>query len=240
MQEENKEVVVASLSTGEVATAQEQEMGQEISVVEQQANAIVIKSNEDYESAAAFGRFIKQKSSQVIDFFAPMKKAAHDAHANICAREKIMLAPLVSAEKTVKKIMGDFVMEQERRKREEEERLRRIAQEEADRKLAEAMDCESNGDKDGAEAALMEADIVDSASRNIVIETQKPKAAGVATATDWEIESIDESQVPISIQGMCIRPVDAKMVVRLIKMSKGTIQIPGIKYKAVAKLSFRK
>lgn len=240
MQEESKEVVVATLSTGEVATAQEQEMGQEVSIVEQQANAIVIASNEDYESAAAFGRLIKQKSSQVMNFFAPMKKAAHDAHANICAREKAILAPLVAAEKTVKKVMGDFVMEQERKRREEEERLRRLAQEEADRKLAEAMACESNGDKDGAEAALIEADIVDSASRNVVVEAQKPKAAGVSAATDWEIESIDESQVPISIQGMCVRPVDIKIVARLIKMSKGTIQIPGIKYKAVAKLSFKK
>ena len=237
---DNREECVATLGIEPTTTVQEQEMAQEVTAVEQRAGAIVIRNNDDYTQAAEFGKLIKQKAAQITEFFAPMKKAAHDAHANICAREKASLAPLISAEKLVKKVMGEYVMEQERRRREEEERVRRVAQEEADRKLAEAMACEGKGDKTGAENAMMAASIIDEASRNIVVDTQTPKAEGVSSGIDWEIVSVDEGKVPVEMQGMVIRPVDTTLVTRIIRASKGKIKIPGIEYKQVAKLSFRK
>lgn len=238
---EQEEQVVAVLSEEvEGKTVAEAEMSKEVTAVESQAAQINIATQSDYENAAAFGRLIKQKASQIIDFFAPMKKAAHEAHQNICSREKEMLAPLISAEKTVKQVMGDYVMEQERRRREEEERLKRIAEAEADKKLREAMELEANGKQDEAEVALMEADIVDSASRNVIVEAQKIKADGTSSSIDWEITAVNNDIVPIDFAGMCIRPVDTKAILKLIRASKGQIKIPGIQYKSVAKLSFRK
>ncbi len=128
--EQEEQVVAVLPEVVEGKTVAEAEMSKEVTAVEAQAGQITIASQSDYEQAAAFGRLIKQKSAQIIDFFAPMKKAAHEAHQNICTREKEMLAPLISAEKTVKQIMGDYVMEQERKRREEEERLKRLAEEE--------------------------------------------------------------------------------------------------------------
>ena len=136
--------------------------------------------------------------------------------------------------------MGDYVMEQERKRREEEERLKRLAEEEAEKKLQEAMELEASGQADAAEAALMEADIVDSASRSVVVEAPKIKADGASSSIDWEITVVDNSKVPVDFNGICIRPVDTKAIIRLIRASKGQIQIPGIQYKSVAKLSFRK
>lgn len=130
--EQEEQVVAVLPEVVEGKTVAEAEMSKEVTAVEAQAGQITIASQSDYEQAAAFGRLIKQKSAQIIDFFAPMKKAAHEAHQNICTREKEMLAPLISAEKTVKQIMGDYVMEQERKRREEEERLKRLAEEEAE------------------------------------------------------------------------------------------------------------
>lgn len=238
---EQEEQVVAILpEVVEGKTVAEAEMCKEVTAVEAQAGQITIVSQSDYNSAAEFGRLIKQKSSQIIDFFAPMKKAAHEAHQNICAREKEMLAPLISAEKTVKQVMGDYVMEQERRRREEEERLKRLAEAETDKKLKEAMELEACGKKEEAEAALVEADIVDSASRNVYVEAQKIKADGTSSSIDWEITAVDGNMVPVDFAGMCIRPVDTKAILKLIRASKGQIKIPGIQYKSVAKLSFRK
>lgn len=239
--EQNTEVVVATLSKAEdVESLAEAEMSQEVTEVEARANQITIATQEDYEDAAAFGRLVKQKAAQITEFFAPMKKAAHEAHQKVCQREKAMLAPLVEAEKTVKKAMGDYIMEQERRRKEEEERLRRLAQEEADRKLRDAIALEESGKKAEAESALLEADIMDTAGRNVIVEAQRPKAEGASSSIDWEITSVDNSNVPIDFCGMCIRPVDEKAVLKLIRASKGQINIPGITYKAVAKLSFRK
>lgn len=238
---ENRETVVAIIpAIEEKPTAAETKMSEEITKVEAQANAIAISSQADYESAATFAKYIKQRSAQVTDFFAPMKKAAYDAHANICAREKQMLAPLVAAEKTLKRTMGDYIMEQERKRKEEEERLKKLAQEEADRKLKEALALEAAGKKEEAADALLEADIVDNASRNVVVEPQKVKAEGVSNSIDWEITNIDGTKVPVEFNGICIRPVDDKTIIRLIRASKGQIKIPGITYKSVVKMTFRK
>ncbi len=238
--DQKEEVVAVIQSDSSTATVQETEMGKEVTAVEMEAGAIVINTDEDYESAAAFGRTIKQKTAQVQEFFAPMKKAAHDAHANICAREKAILAPLVEAERILKKTMGNYLMEVERRRKEEEERQRLAAQAEADKKLQEAMALESAGKTDEAEAALEEADFVDSIGRNITVSAEKPKAAGTSSTVDWEIVSVDDSKVPIDVAGICIRPVDTKAVLKLIRASKGQIKIPGVAYKTVAKLSFKK
>ena len=238
--EQEEQVVAVLPEVVEGKTVAEAEMSREVTAVEAQAGQITIASKSDYESAAAFGRLIKQKSAQIIEFFAPMKKAAHEAHQNICAREKEMLAPLISAEKTVKQVMGDYVMEQERKRREEEERVKRLAEAEAEKKLQEAMALEASGKKDEAEAALMEADIVDSASRNVIVEAPKIKADGTSSSIDWEITAVDDGKVPVDFAGMCIRPVDTKAILKLIRASKGQIKIPGIQYKSVAKLSFRK
>ena len=58
--------------------------------------------------------------------------------------------------------------------------------------------------------------------------------------TDWELVEVNNREVPLSLNGIELRPVDTKAVMRLIRASKGKIVIPGITYKAVAKMSFRK
>ena len=75
-------------------------------------------------------------------------------------------------------------------------------------------------------------------SRMVFIPGGDPKAKGVSASKDWEIVSIDSKDVPLAVSGVEIRPVDVAAVMRLIRASKGTIQIPGIVYRAVAKMSF--
>ena len=169
-----------------------------------------------------------------------MKKAAHDAHKQVCDREKQMLTPLVNAEKIIKKAMGTWALEQERKRKEEEERLRKLAEEEANRLLQQAIEADASGNHDAANAAMENASVIEQAGRTIALDVEKPKVDGVSTSTDWEIESIDASLVPIAIAGMEIRPVDEAAVKRLIKASKGKIEIPGVKYKEVVRMSFKK
>lgn len=102
--EQEEQVVAVLPEVVEGKTVAEAEMSREVTAVEERAGQITIATQGDYEDAAAFGRLIKQKSAQIIEFFAPMKKAAHEAHQNICTREKEMLAPLIAAEKTVKQV----------------------------------------------------------------------------------------------------------------------------------------
>jgi hypothetical protein len=167
-----------------------------------------------------------------------MKDSAYQAHKAVCDREKAMLAPLRNAEKIVKQAMSAYVEEQERKRREAEEAARRAAEAERERKIQEASVLEAAGDNEGAEAAFEEAAIMDdAASYAVVPAAATPKAAGVSTSKDWEIVQIDPKMVPLA--GIEIRPVDQAAVMRLIRASKGQIEIPGITYRQVAKMSFR-
>lgn len=234
-----KETTVAVVETVDV-TEQEKSLSKQVTEIEFQAGAITIDSEEDYQNAATFGRLLKQRTAEVKEFWKPMKDAAHKAHAEICSKEKAMLQPLSNAEKILKQTMGTYVAEQERKRREAEEAARRAAQAEVDRKIQEAVDLDAAGDADGAELAMMEAEVMDDMSGSVSVAGTKPKAQGVSTSKDWEITGIDASEVPMNFAGVEIRPVDTAAVMRLIRASKGSIQIPGVTYKEVAKIAFRK
>ena len=88
----------------------------------------------------------------VTDFFKPMKDSAYQAHKAVCDREKTMLKPLQEAEKILKKSMSAYYQEQERKRRELEEKMRREAEAERERKLNEAAALEEAGKADEAEA----------------------------------------------------------------------------------------
>lgn len=233
-----KESIVAVMP--ELEPVDEQQLTQEVTDIEFRAESFVIQTPEDYEAAGEFGKMLKQKAAEVTGFFKPMKDSAYQAHKAVCDREKAMLTPLKNAEKIVKKTMGDYLMEQERIRREAEEAARRAAEEERERKLKEAMALEAAGDKEGAEAAVEEAVVMDEATGYSVPAPVKPKVSGFSTSKDWEITSIDTAKVPVNFNGMELRPVDQAAVMRLIRASKGSIAIPGIAYREVAKMSFRR
>ena len=233
-----KESIVAVMP--ELEPVDEQQLTQEVTDIEFRAESFVIQTPEDYEAAGEFGKLLKRKAAEVTGFFKPMEDSAYQAHKAVCDREKAMLTPLKNAEKIVKKTMGDYLMEQERIRREAEEAARRAAEEERERKLKEAMALEAAGDKEGAEAAVEEAVVMDEATGYSVPASVKPKVSGVSTSKDWEITSIDTAKVPVNFSGMELRPVDQAAVIRLIRASKGSIAIPGIAYREVAKMSFRR
>lgn len=234
----NDEKVVAVIEP--LKAAGEAELAGQVTAIEATAESMLVLNDEQYQGAGEFGVMLRQKMAEVVSFFAPMKKAAHDAHKQICDREKQMLTPLKTAEATLKQYMSDYVQKKDAERRAAEEAARRLAQEEAERKMAQAIEAEKNGDAEAAGIAFADAAIADSSSRSIVVDAEKPKASGVTVTKDWEIDQIDLSKVPDEINGAVIRPVDTAAVMRLIRASKGGIKIDGIAYHEVAKTSFRR
>ena len=234
-----KEEVLAVVEQSNKAEG-EVELSQAVSAVERQAQGILIRTDDDYKAAAEFGRMLKQKSSQVTEFFAPMKKAAHEAHKHICDREKAMLAPIANAEKLLKRTMGEYQMEQQRKRQEEEERLRALAKAEEERLLAEAIKMEEMGEKEMSEEHFENAQFMADAARTVVVPNETVKAAGVSSTIDWEIDIIDPSKVPVEFMNEIIRPVDEKSISRLVRKHKGNVSIPGVRIREVAKIAFRK
>lgn len=216
---------------------QEQQMGQEVSRIEQAAYAVVIANDADYEKAGELLTGIKAQQKTVKEFFEPLRKATKAAYDSVLSRRKDMTDPLDSAEKVIKGKMGAYRQEAERKRREQEEKLRRASEAEREKAFAAAVAAEASGDALGAEMAMMEAEVMDDAAAVATVHMAAPKAKGISTRVGYEITGIDLDKVPVAIAGVVIRPVDEKAVMALIKASKGKIQIPGVTYKETAIIS---
>lgn len=236
----NKEVetVVAVLDNS--SSAVERKLGNEVTAIEVFAEQFEVSTDNQYKDAGAFGRMLKAKMAEVTEFFAPMKKTAYEAHKQICDREKKILAPLKSAEEAIKKAMGEYALKKEEERKKAEEEARELAKKESLKKVAESLAYEKAGDDKSAAIAMLDAQMADEASKSIVIDGEVPTAEGVSASHDWEIESVNEAEVPVSLSGITLRPVDTSAVMRLIRASKGTIRIPGIKYSKKIKISYRR
>lgn len=211
----------------------------ETTALEVKAEATLVTTDAGYQEAAEFGKAIKAKANEITAFFKPMKEAAYKAHKEVCDREKQMLEPLAKAERLVKQAMGGYAIEKERRRRAEEEAARKAAEEEAARRLEEAIALEEEGREEEAAAAVEDAEVYDTAASTLIVGGAPPKVSGVGTRKDWEIVSIDGARVPVQFSGVELRPVDNAAVMRLIRASKGSIEIPGISYRETASISFR-
>ncbi len=233
-----REAVVAKVAVPD-GMKLEKEMRQEINLVEAEAQKLVISTDEEYERAAEIGKQIKAKAKAVTDFFKPMKDQAHKAHKELCNREKELLKPLKDTEAFLKKGMTEYYQAKERKRLELEEKIKRAASEECERKLDEAVEQEAAGCDEAAVAALIDAQIAETAT-NATVRIDKPKVKGVSNTKDWEIFEIDNEKVPVNFAGNEIRPVDEKEIMKLIRESNGTIQIPGVQYRAVTKISIRR
>lgn len=237
MSENVNERVISTVESP--AVLEENSLKSQIVDIEVRADALVVTNDEEYQDAAEFLKLLKTQAGKVKDFFKPIKETAHKAHKEVCDREKMMLAPLTRAEGVIKRATGNYLSEQERKRREAEERARQAAKAEADRRLAEAIALENQGKTEEAAAAVEEAEIIDSAEVSIPM-TMAPKIKGVSASKDWELVSVDDSKVPVDVAGTIIRPVDQGAIMRLIRASKGTIRIPGVTYKEVMKMSVRR
>lgn len=219
---------------------EESRLGRQVSMIEQQAVSVVVDSDDGFAYAGELTKQVKQMQGQVTDYWEPMRKSTYDAYKSVTDHRKEMLDPLTSAEKILKKKMGAYTMQKERERREREEALRRQAEEEMNRKLAEAAAAESEGDAIGAEMAMAEAEVMENVATTATIKSEAPTMKGVSTTKTWQITKVDSALVPTHVQGVEIRPVDEKAVLRLIKATKGAIQIPGIAYEEDVTVSIRK
>lgn len=217
--------------------SQEQEMKISNELIKSDASSITITNDTQYQETGDFARSIKSKIKTIKDYFAPMKEGAHRVHREICNREKAMLDPLVRAESICKANMSDYLQKKQDEAKKQAELMRRIAKEEAEKMLEEAMKAESDGNAVGAEIALAQATVAEQMSATTCIAATPPKANGISTSKDYEIAKIDAEKVPIRVAGYEIRPVDTKAIMRLIKASDGQIEIPGVTYRETIRMS---
>ena len=219
-------------------TALQTKLNDEVISIETRASRVTVNTDEDYSKACEYVKTIKTMQQQVSDYWEPMRVSAKKAYDDVLAHKKAMTDPLMNAEKILKGKLTSYL---DRKRREEEERRRELeekARQEAAAKLAEAEEAEKRGDSLDAEYARAEAELMQS-TPVVVTSSQPVKAPGVTAKKSWVITSIDIEKVPVSALGVLIRPVDEKAVMKLIRESHGTVNIPGITYEETSTLAFR-
>lgn len=242
---ESAEVVESTKMTPVARFHYEQNLGQEISVMYDEVKEVKVTNDAEYKKAGEFLKQIKAMSKRITDYWEPIRLSTKRAYDDVLEKKKEMLSPVDKAEKWLKGEMGRYTIEQQRleaeRRRKEEELRRRLIQEELDRKLAEAAQAEAYGNTEEAETAMAEAEVIDQMTlvQPAVTPVEKPKADGVSVQKTWRIKSIDDSKVPISVAGVVIRPVDNSAILRLVKASKGKIEIPGVEIEEDSIVSVR-
>ena len=247
-----------------VVAVKEDDLRKQIGSLSDLVRGVEVSDNESFAKAGELAKRVKGYQKQVTEYWEPIRQSTYAAYKAVMDKKAQMLEPLTDAEKVLKKKLGDYTMELERQRREEEERLRRIAEEEQRKRMEEARrleeesrkkeqeakEAEASGDffaelakaeaeaaKASAEAAVAEAKMYTGAS--VSVQVEKPQSKGVSQRVAWEIVSVDESKVPIGIAGVVIRPVDQAAVMRLIKASNGTVEIPGVEYRKTVNMVIR-
>ncbi len=229
------EAVTAGTSALEVRPTEES-LQQQVGTIESQAFAMTITTQADFEDAAELAKTIAGRKKFVKDFFEPMRVKAKEAYDAILGRKNQMMKPLEDADKVLRQKMSEFSRQQELARKQQEAAMRQMAQREAEAKLTEAAEAEEAGDVLGAHMALAEAEIAEGVATGGIVSAPAPKVKGVSKSKDWKITRIDDQNVPVSINGAVIRPVDEKAIMRLIRATKGTIVIPGVAYEETVKL----
>lgn len=163
----------------------------------EQALSIQVVDQDTFKAAGEFGKSLKELEKKIVDFFKPLKEAAHQAHKAITRKEAEELSPVKEAMDTLRLSMNKFLQEQERI-RQEEERKARLAAAEAARKeeerlLALAAKAEEKGKVEKAEELLERAENVYVAPVTVApkVETAKFEGGNVGQVKEIQITVTD-------------------------------------------------
>src|SRR6185295_3580385 len=153
-------------------------------------NAMALQVTTREEDEVAKREFLAGKEIEKLikSSFEKPKEIAFRHHKETVAAEKEYLDPVQKALGIIESKCLSFKAEEDRKAREEAERLAAEARKlEEDRKLHEAAAAEAAGDKEAAEAILNEP----VAPVSMTVESDVAKVAGVGTRSTWSAEVHD-------------------------------------------------
>lgn len=225
---------------GEIVISEEESyINDDVMLTATKASMIQVKDKASYEAAARFLKDIKRQEDAVLAFIDPILKKAREAYEIVLSRKKEMIDPLESAKKIVKKAISEYEVEEDRKRAEYEEQVKMAAEAERIIAIQRVEEAKNSGNEYDVRVASEQAKLLEFAVKNAVVEVEPVKAKGVSTSKDWEIVSIDSSLVPISFEGAELRPVKDSAIMKLIRSKKGKVEIPGVAFKEIKKVSVR-
>jgi len=182
----------------------------------------------ELHNAGEFLVDLKRLIREVEAWFQPMIDDAYKAHKTICAKKNLYVDPLKASEAEIKRKIGNFQMELDRIREEEERKAREKADREAEaerkRLMAKAEKQEAKGNAEGAQELLQAAAEVYVAPAPVAVGIQKPNGIGVRY--EFIPEVTDKRSVPDDY-----KMVDLGALKRVGNATKDNPpSIPGVKW----------
>ncbi len=118
-------------------------------------NELEIVDKKTFDIAGTYALSLKKLKTEVIEYFKPLKEAAHKAHKGLTQREKDELKPITYLETIVRKGRQEYQADQERIRREEQERLEAEAKKKADAERERLLKRASNAKKPEKQEELL-------------------------------------------------------------------------------------
>ena len=203
-------------------TPQAVEISSRALTVPELARTIEITDDVSYKAAGELLLTIKDLRKEIDSAFAPIIEAAHNAHKKALEQKKKADAPLVEAESIIKPRIAAYIAEVNRKRAEEEARLREEERKkEEDRRLQEAIKAEAAGDTAKAEQ-ILETPVSIGKVRPI---TEAPKVAGVSIQKRWTYRVVDETKIPREF----LTP-DHTKIGAFVREMKDQAMIPGVEF----------
>lgn len=195
------------------------------------AAAMVVTNAEQYAVASEFLKTIKGAQKKVVDFFAPMKQKAHEAHKAITQQESATLKPLQEAEASLKRNLLTFHTEQERIRQEEQRKLQ-AASDEAARKERERLEREAAKLK----TPELKAERLEQAAAVIApvvaVASAAPVVSGQSIRKTWTAKVVNLELVPREFMVVNEKALDA-----FAKSTKGAVKVAGVEFVEVSSIA---
>ena len=206
------------------------------------AQSLTVATSDDANSAMSKLSEIKRIRKSVCDWFAPMKKAASEAHKAIVSREKEITDVADEAERVVKDKVLAWQQEQQRLAAAEQARLQAEADEKA-RRERERLEKEAAKLKTPElrqERLEQAASIV---APVVTIAAPVATAAGTSTRKTWRAELVDIGKLieaaPGNATAASLLVFNEQAANAFARATKGNVAIPGVKFVEVENLSVR-
>jgi hypothetical protein len=198
---------------------------------------VTISNQLEYEGASIVLKEIKSRYNELDTQRKKITKPLDDAKKEVMSLFKTPLELLEKAETKIKGLMISYTAEQERKAREDQRKLQEAADKETERqrKLVEAqIERAKASDKDD-KVEQLEAKKETIAPISVpTIAPQINTPSGVSYRDNWTAEVIDANLVPREYMVVNLQALNA-----VAKSTKGTLNIPGVKFVCTKVLASR-
>ena len=199
----------------------------EVKAIENESMALVakatelqIKTIENYKVAVDFLQMVKGMQKKIAETFGPIVSKAYATWKEATEQRNRFAKPLTNAEAMVKSKMQEYDREQQRIADEAQAKIDAQARKEREEAELRAKNWEAKGNTVKAEQIRLQAE-----SKPVpVVKKAVPKTEGIKYITDWKYEIIDINLIPKEYW-----TVDESKIARVVKATKGTLQILGLK-----------